>query len=115
MDSHIDHHPAEGSPGLPVISGSRWFGPERGPFVLRIEQPLTFDEMVAALYAVAEPEDITSDEDLCGSVVVTLLIEGLLSLEARATKLRRDEVRGAIESPAFLALCRRRVAALLGS
>jgi hypothetical protein len=99
---------------LPVISGTRWFGPAPGKFVLRIEQPVTFDEMVAALYGVVEQDELVSDEDLCGCVAVTLLIEGLPALQARAAKLRRDEKRGAVESPAFLAICRQRVAALLG-
>ena len=104
----------DGRAVLPVISGTRWFGPVPGKFVLRMEQPMTFDEMVAALYGVVEPDEIVSDEDLCGCVVMTLLIEGLPALQDRAAKLRRDEKRGAVESPAFLAMCRQRVAALLG-
>ena len=104
----------DGPAVLPVISGTRWFGPAPGKFVLRIEQPVTFDEMVAALYGVVEQDELVSDEDLCGCVAVTLLIEGLPALQARAAKLRRDEKRGAVESPAFLAICRQRVAALLG-
>jgi hypothetical protein len=114
MDSHIEGRPDDSSATLPSIGGPRWFGPERQPFVIRIEQPLTFDEMVAALYGTVQPGDIRADEDLCGSVVVTLLIEGLPALQARAAQLRRDEERGVIESPAFLALCRKRVAALVG-
>jgi hypothetical protein len=114
MDSHIDRYMEDSSASSPVISGTRWFGPEHRPFVLRIEQPLTFDEMVAALYGVVELDDIVSDEDLCGSVAVTLLVEGLAALEARAAKLRRDEFSGAVESPEFLAICRQRVAALIG-
>lgn len=112
MDSYGDG--GYGPAALPVISGTRWFGPAPGKFVLRMEQPVTFDEMVAALYGVAELDEIASDEDLCGCVVVTLLIEGLPALQARAAKLRRDEKRGAVESPAFLTMCRQRVAALVG-
>jgi len=82
--------------------------------VLRIECPLAFDEMVAALYGIVEAGDMASDEELCGSVAVALLIEGLPPLHERAGKIRLDERRGAIESPAFLALCRQRVAALTG-
>jgi len=96
-------------PPLPVISGSRWFEPEGRPFIVRIEVPLAFDEMVAALYGVAEPGDITGDHDLIGTVT----LEGLPALAERAARIRRDEQRGAIESPAFRALCRQRVAALL--
>lgn len=82
-------------------------------FILRIECPLTPDEMVAALYGVVEEGDIDGDEDLCGSVVVTMLTIGLPRLKERAARIRGDELRGAIEAPTFLALCRRRVAALL--
>jgi len=34
-------------------------------------------------------------------------------LQERAARIRRDELRGAIEAPAFLVWCRRRIAALL--
>jgi len=100
---------------LPVVSGARWFGPEARPFALRIEVPLTFGEMVAALYGVVQPDEIGNDEDLCGNVAVTLLIEGLAGVESRAAKLSRDEQKGSVESPEFLASCRQRVAALLAS
>lgn len=98
---------------LPVIEGSRWFGPEPGPLVLRIELPVTCEEMVAALYGAVDPDEIASDEDLCGSVAVTLLIDGLPALKERVARLHNEEERGAVESPAFLAMCRDRVAALI--
>ena len=98
---------------LPVIAGARWFGAEVRPLILRVEVALTVEQMVAALYDLAEQDEISSDEDLCGSVAVTLLIEGLPRLDARAARLARDEQRGKVESPEFLAVCRQRVAALL--
>jgi hypothetical protein len=101
-------------PGLPGICGARWFDTDNRPFVLRIECPLAFDEMVAALYGTAQADEMASDEDLCGSVAVVLLIEGLPTLQDRAAKIRADERHSAITSPAFLALCRQRVAALIG-
>ena len=115
-----DMHDGAGRPGdrragaraLPVIADARWFDPVDGAFVLRVECPLTFDEMVAALYGVVEEGDIDGDDELCGSAAVTLLVGGLSALNERAARIRRDEQRGAIEAPAFLALCRRRVAAL---
>ncbi len=113
MERTNDEIPGNAHVALPVIAGARWFGPEVRPFVLRVEVPLTVEQMVAALYDVAQPDEISSDEGLCGSVAVTLLIEGLPRLEARATRLARDEQRGAVESPEFLAFCRQRVAALL--
>ena len=97
------------SAALPVIRGARWFGPDRGPYALRIELPLTLAEMVAALYGVVEPDDMSTTEELCGSVVVTLLLEGLPALQRRATKIWMDEQHRRIESPEFLEFCRRRV------
>ena len=98
---------------LPVIAGSQWFDTDNRPFVLRVEYPLTAEEMVAALYGAADPDDITTDEDLCGTIAVTLSLEGLPALAARATTLRHQELRGAVDSATFLATCRARVTALL--
>jgi len=102
----------DGAWALPVIRGARWFDPVDGAFIVRVECPLTLDEMVAALYGIFEESDIDGDEDLCGSVAVTMLICGLPALTERAAQIRHDELVGAIDAPAFLALCRRRVEAL---
>jgi hypothetical protein len=100
---------------LPVIKGARWFGSEPRPLVLRVELPLTCEEMAAALYGTAQPDEITSSEELCGCVAVTLLLEGLPALQERAARLRATELRSGVESPEFLDLCRRRVAGLLAA
>jgi hypothetical protein len=98
---------------LPVVTGDGWFDSERKQFILYVEYPLSVEEMVAALYGVVEAHDIASDEELCGSIAVTLAIEGLPALSARATKIRLDEQRGTIQSADFLNECRERVTALL--
>lgn len=90
---------------LPVISGARWFGPESRPFVLRVELPLT-DEEIVALYGVVDPDEIGTDEGLCGSVAIALLIEGLPALEACTARLRKTEQSCAVESPESVAVCR---------
>jgi hypothetical protein len=113
MDISIDSRVGDTPAALPVIRGPRWFGTESRSFVLRLEVPLTFEEMVAALYGVVEQDEITSDEDLCGNVAVTLLIEGLPAVGARVARLSRDEEHGVVQSPRFLAHCRHRVAALI--
>jgi len=115
MDRPSNNLPGNARVRLPVISGPRWFGPEAEPFVLRMEVPLTVEDMVAALYGVVQTDEISRDEDLCGNVAITLLIEGLPGLESRAAKLTRDEQHGYVESPEFLDLCRKRVTALLAS
>lgn len=99
--------------GLPVVRGEAWFDMDGRPFTLRVEYPLSFDEMVAAVYGTADPADLVSDEDLCGSVAVTLSLEGLPGLSSRVSKLRHAERDGSIQSAFFLATCRQRVAALL--
>jgi hypothetical protein len=83
--------------------------------VLRVELRLTLDEMVAGLYGVVETDDIGSTEDLCGSVVATLLTEGLTVLQERVAKIGFDEQHGAIQAPEYLEYCRRRVTALLSA
>jgi hypothetical protein len=100
---------------LPVIRGARWFGSEPRPLVLRVELPLTCEEMVAALYGTVQPDEISASEELCGCVAVTLLLEGLPALQERAARLRSSEQRGGVESPEFLDLCRQRVAELLAA
>jgi hypothetical protein len=97
----------------PAISGDAWFDADHRPFVLRVEYPLSAEEMVAALYGTADPQDIATVGDLYGAVAVTLSIEGLRGLAARAARIRRQEQRGGVESAAFLALCRERVTVLL--
>jgi len=114
MHNQADRPRGKSTTGLPVINGARWFDMENRPLALRIECPLAADEMVAALYGTVEADEMASDEDICGSVAVTLLIEGLPALRERAEKISADERSGAIESPGFLALCRQRVAALTG-
>jgi hypothetical protein len=114
MHNQPDRRGEEPAAGLPVISGPRWFDADNRPFVLRIECPLASGEMVAALYGTAQAGDLASDEDLCGSIAVALLVEGLAALQERARKIRLNERRGAIESPEFLSLCRQRIAALTG-
>jgi len=74
MHDHADRLQGKPPAGLPVISGARWFGMGNRQLVLRIECPLAFDEMVAALYGTVEAGDMASDEELCGSVAVALLI-----------------------------------------
>jgi len=113
MERTNDQIPGDAPLALPVVRGPQWFGREVRPFVLRVEVPLTVEQMVAALYDIAQQDEISSDEDLCGSVAVTLLIEGLPRVDERAARLARDEQRGGVESPEYLALCRQRVAALL--
>jgi hypothetical protein len=115
VDSDADLVGGQAPVVLPVIRGGRWFGSEPRPLVLRVELPLTCEEVVAALYGTAQPDEISASEDLCGCVAVTVLLEGLPALQERAARLRATELRGGVGSPEFLDLCRRRVAGLLAA
>jgi hypothetical protein len=115
VDSDADRDVGQLPVALPVIKGGRWFESELRPLVLRVELPLTCEEMVAALYGTVQPDEISASEDLCGCVAVTVLLEGLPALQERAARLRVSELSGGVESPEFLDLCRRRVAGLLAA
>ena len=105
--------PESGPVRLPVVKGDGWFDSEHTQFILCVEYPLSVEEMVAALYGVVEPQDIATDEDLCGSVAATLSNEGLAALSVRAAEIHRDEEDGTVKSVRFLTECRERVTALL--
>jgi hypothetical protein len=115
VDSDADRDVGQLPVALPVIKGGRWFGSEPRPLVLRVELPLTCEEMVAALYGIVQADEITTREELCGCVAVTLLLEGLPALQERAARLRASELRAGVASPEFLDSCRRRVAGLLAA
>jgi hypothetical protein len=115
VDGDADRIDDQVPSALPVIRGGRWFGSEPRPFVLRVELPLTCEEMVAALYGIVRADEIITSEELCGCVAVTVLLEGLPAVQERAAKLRASELRGGVESPEFLNLCRQRVAGLLAA
>lgn len=63
MPDPPDRRPGGAPLRLPAVRGRRWFDPDGRPFVLRAEVPLAFDEVVAALYGVAEEAEIASGED----------------------------------------------------
>ena len=94
MPNQEDGPRKELAAGLPVISGPQWFDPVSRAVLIHIECPLTFNEIVAALYNRADADDLASAEDLCGVVAVTLLLEGLPGLMEHAEKIRLDERRG---------------------
>jgi hypothetical protein len=96
-----------------VIRGARWFGPEDRPFLLRVEVPLTSEEMVAGLDGVVLPDEMTATEDRRGCVFITLLLERIPALQERAVALAKGVLCSDVESHEFLKLCRKRVAELL--
>jgi hypothetical protein len=63
-----------------------------------VEYPLSAEDLVVALYDVAELQDIAGDEGLSGTVAVTLSIEGRPGLTTRAREIHRQEQDGTIGS-----------------
>lgn len=92
----------------PVISGPTWFDP--APFVVRLEHPLTFDEMVAALYSTPylTVVDIESAEDIWGYVASTVTERGMVALGGIAASIEA----GWVSEPGWLTACRQAVSAL---
>lgn len=98
-----------------VVEGMPWFETEGRPFALRMAHPLSFDEMVAALYM--EPGitavDLATVEDVCGQIALTLTLKGQLAVEQATWDIDRDEARGRLDDPTWLAFCRERVTAVV--
>jgi hypothetical protein len=78
---------------------------------LRVELPLTADEMAAALYY--EPQlvadDLVHDQDVRDALVLAVATEGLVAIRQRVSQLRDDITAGTVDA-GWLAVCRRRLA-----
>ncbi len=76
--------PGRAGVGSPVIGPGRWFEPGRGA-LLRVELPLSADEMTAALYSAVgvEEGDLAADEDVWGQVAVEIATQGLTAVQRR--------------------------------
>lgn len=85
--------------------------------ILRMDLPLSFDDLVAALYAtVVTDEDLTAaDEDLRSLATVGVACTGLWGIRAQSDRIRREEADGIIESPDRLVRCRQRVREVFGA
>ncbi|HZR49215.1 MAG TPA: hypothetical protein VFB06_06830 [Streptosporangiaceae bacterium] len=101
-----------------VVPADGWFETEDRPYVLRMEVPLSVEEMVAALYSEHNrltPAELASDQDVRGHIAVTLLAKGQPAIGYVAEQVREAEQSGSgVRAPAWLALCRRRVAEVTG-
>ncbi|BCJ28287.1 winged helix-turn-helix transcriptional regulator [Actinocatenispora sera] len=78
---------------------------------LRVELPLTADEMAAALYY--EPQlvadDLVHDQDVRDALVLAVATEGLVAIRQRVSQLHDDIATGTVDA-GWLAVCRRRLA-----
>jgi hypothetical protein len=99
----------------PVIGAPQWFEP--GGYVVRVERPMSYAEMVAALYDSAwlVADDLATPGDVWGQVASEVVSRGTASIQAAAAAIERAERAGAVDSPGWLAICRDRVASLVAT
>lgn len=98
----------------PVVSGGTWFETADRPFVLRVERPMSFDEMVAALYGAGlTPGELATPAKVWGHVAVSLTAFGCTWIEHQADQITAAEAAGQLDDAAaeWLATCRDAVAA----
>lgn len=96
----------------PVIGAGRWFEP--APFVVRIERPMTFEAMVAALYESVGVirDDMATPEDVWGWVALEVSTRGMTAIDAAAQDIEQSERSGTVDDPDWLEFCRDRVTTL---
>jgi len=106
----------EAAPTSPVITAGTWFEAGGRPLTLRMELPLSAELMVAALYSdeTIQADDLLTAEDVWGQVACILTDKGMAELEQLAAMLPRQEKRGRLDAPDWLAFVRQRVAEVTG-
>ncbi|HEX6524727.1 MAG TPA: hypothetical protein VF070_32685 [Streptosporangiaceae bacterium] len=106
-------------PGNGYAVPDGWFETEDRPHVLRMNVPLSAEEMMAALYSEHHrltPAELVSDQDVWGHIAVTLLAQGQPAIGHVAQQISEAEESGSgVRAPEWLAFCRRRVAEVTGS
>lgn len=73
--------------------------------------------MAAALYGDEQlsPADLAADENVRGFAACAIAQDGMNQIERRADQIAVEEAGGTLANPAWLELCRRRVAEVTGS
>jgi hypothetical protein len=97
----------------PVLAaGPGLFDGAGRPLVVRLEVPLSPQEMVAALYGEHErltQADFPTDEDVWRYVAVVVAQDGMHAIEQLADVIAEQERCHSLVAPEWLAWCRRRV------
>jgi len=104
----------------PVISGENgWLGDDGRdqPLTLRLRPPVSAGELAAALYHDDHltPADLAKDQSVWALAALAIIQDGLNAIQRRADEILLTEARAALANPAWLELCRRRVAEVTGS
>jgi hypothetical protein len=107
-------------PISPVISGENgWLGDDGRdqPLTLQLSLPVSAVELAAALYHDDHltPADLAKDHGVWALAALAIIQDGLNAIQHRADEILAAEARGALANPAWLELCRRRVAEVTGS
>jgi hypothetical protein len=109
----------QAGPVSPVISGENgWLGDDGldQPLTLQLKLPVSAGEL-AALYHDDHltPADLAKDQSVWALAALAIIQDGLNAIQRRADEILLAEARGALANPAWLELCRRRVAEVTGS
>jgi hypothetical protein len=108
----------EADPVSPVIAGGVWLGDDDRdqPFVLQLRLPVSAADLAAALYDDDQlsPADLAADENVWGFAAAAIVQDGMNAIERRADEIVRAEAWGTLANPAWLSVCRRRVAEVTG-
>ena len=99
--------------GPVFTAGSGLFDREGRPLVVRVEVPLSAEEMVAALYGEFDcltRADLGTTEDVWRHVAVVVAQDGMNTIELIADLIDEQERYRMLIAPEWLAWCRRRVA-----
>lgn len=108
---------AGATPTSPLLAGPPWYDALGRSCILRMEVPLTAGEMVAALYGEhhrLHERDLEDDIDVWMRVAVVVVQDGADRVEQLADQLADQEQAGTLAAPDWLAICRRRVAEVIG-
>jgi hypothetical protein len=110
----------QAGPVSPVISGENgWLG-DAGrdqPLTLQVALPVSAGELAAALYYDDHltPADLAKDQGVWALAAVAIIQDGLTAIQRRADQILVAEARSRLANPAWLELCRRRVAEVTGA
>lgn len=109
----------EAGPVSPVITGGAWLGDDdlNQSLTLQLRLPVSAEELATALYDDHQlcPGDLVKDENVWGFAAVAIVQDGLNAVQRRADEILVAEARGTLANPAWLAICRRRVAEVTGT
>lgn len=114
-----ERHPAPVSKSPVLTGGSSWFEfeGEGMPHLLRMDLPVSADEMIAALYrdrAVLHGTDLGADCHVWEHAALVVALDGLNSIQDTVGEIRAQEQHGKLAAPEWLTLCRQRVADVTG-